>query len=167
MWYLIGLGSNIAPQLHLPRALCALADEFGAVWVSLVGVTEPVGMSTDRQFLNCVVALWAPLEAEALKQRLNTIEIGLGRDRNDPDRALKDRTIDLDILDQARTPLDFHQPLEESYYREVLEATRAAEPPADFRNIRLEIGGVALGQAPATVYRNGGTGHKVVVDQRQ
>ncbi len=167
MWYLLGIGSNIDPGDNLSSALCALADEFHSVWVSRIGVTEPVGVVSDRDFLNCVVMIWTPLAADALKARLNRIETGLGRDRTDPQRAQKDRTIDLDILYQGVTPFRFDRDLAESYYRQIVDATVAPGSVPGFREARVEVAGVCLGQAPATVYRNGGTGHEVVVDQRQ
>jgi len=167
MWYLLGIGSNIAPGENLPRAFCALADEFAAVWVSRIGITRPVGVASDRDFLNCLVMIWTPLSAEALKARLNGIEAHLGRDRTDPERAQKDRTIDLDILHQGVTPFRFDRDLAESYYRQIVDATVSPGSVDGFREARVEVAGVPLGQAPATVYRNGGAGYEVIVDQCQ
>ena len=167
MWYLLGMGSNIRPRDNMALALTALAEAFDWVWVSRIGVTEPIGVDTDQPFLNALAMIWTPLPVAGLKARLNGIETRLGRDRSDPERAGKDRTIDLDILDQGTTPFGFEKELDESYYRQILAATENPVAAPGFRCAEVVLGGARLGQSPATVYWNGGARHKVVVDQGQ
>ena len=55
-------------------------------------------MNTKRDFLNALFIIQTSMSAEQLKQEFNRIEEALGRDRSDPQRSFKDRTIDIDIL---------------------------------------------------------------------
>lgn len=117
--YFLGLGSNISPSVYVPRALLLLQERFGTLEVSRIVETAPTaGLSGG--FLNAVIYLQTDLEAIELKAALCRIETELGRDRNDPGRALKDRTVDLDILlelvpGQREVPVECIS--QESYYR--------------------------------------------------
>lgn len=96
--YFVGLGSNVDPATHLAQATEQLTRLVGRIEVSRVVQTSPVDLQTARQFWNAVAYFETDLDYIRLKSRLNSIEIELGRDRADPERARKDRTIDLDIL---------------------------------------------------------------------
>lgn len=92
----IGLGSNIAPEEHLPRALCLLGDYTTVLACSRAWETPPYGMAGDN-FLNAVVQVRTPLAANSLKSMvLRRIEAMLGRVRTH--EKFIPRTIDLDIL---------------------------------------------------------------------
>ncbi|MFE8070223.1 2-amino-4-hydroxy-6-hydroxymethyldihydropteridine diphosphokinase [Marinobacteraceae bacterium S3BR75-40.1] len=162
MWYLCGIGSNLAPVENVPAALCRLADLAGWVWASPVVTTRPQGMDTFNGFLNALVLFWVPLSPEELKTRLNAIEEAQGRDRSDPQRKVRDRPIDIDIIDHGPTPFTLHHAVAESYFAQVL-ASLDQERPEQARQLWIE--GQPLGLQPATVYRDGGAGYKVVVDQ--
>ena len=98
MKYLCSLGSNIEPELHFSRAkhyLYQISDELAFTRDIL---TRPVDIDTPHPFLNALFTIETTLTAQQLKQRFNEIEEQLGRDRDDPDRSIKDRTIDIDIL---------------------------------------------------------------------
>jgi 2-amino-4-hydroxy-6-hydroxymethyldihydropteridine diphosphokinase len=91
----IGLGSNIKPGRHLPRAVRALGERAELLAVSSAWRSAAVGGGPD--FLNAAVKLTTALDAEELKaQLLRPIEAELGRVRG-ADRYAP-RTIDLDIL---------------------------------------------------------------------
>tara|TARA_R100000750_G_scaffold2442_14_gene2207 strand:+ start:187 stop:678 length:492 start_codon:yes stop_codon:yes gene_type:complete len=96
--YLCSLGSNIEPQSHFPKARAALEALSGNISFSRNIPTRPVNMNTKRDFLNALFIIQTSMSAEQLKQEFNRIEEALGRDRSDPQRSLKDRTIDIDIL---------------------------------------------------------------------
>lgn len=100
--FLLGIGSNLEPEANVPRILQRLNAVFGEVWISSVQPTAPLGMDTQNAFLNFAAFVPTDGTAEALKPLLNQIEEGLGRDRTDPDKKIKDRTADIDIL----RPLD-------------------------------------------------------------
>lgn len=92
----IGLGSNIEPEINLPRAVAALRARGGLLAVSSAWKSPPVG-TTGPDFVNAAAKLTTPLTAEELKsQVLRPIEKDLGRVRG-PDRFAP-RPIDLDIL---------------------------------------------------------------------
>src|SRR3954453_4324590 len=95
--YFVGLGSNLDPHDNVPKAVLALTDSFGPVEVSRIVETAPTA-GFERTFLNAVAYVRSELEPAALKAELCRIEIALGRDRDHPDRAKQDRTVDLDIL---------------------------------------------------------------------
>lgn len=98
--YLCSLGSNIEPQRYFPQAQAALQLLSSNLTFSRNIATTPVDMVTDNQFLNALFLIQTPLTELELKQEFNRIEEALGRDRSDPKRSLKDRTIDIDILGQ-------------------------------------------------------------------
>ncbi|ROU00885.1 2-amino-4-hydroxy-6-hydroxymethyldihydropteridine diphosphokinase [Marinobacter sp. R17] len=161
MWYLCGLGSNIRPEQNLPRALDLLVQKTGCLRISPVVATRPQGIDSDRGFLNALVVLQSPLAPTELKAWFNGVEESLGRDRSDPASSLKDRTIDIDILETRANGLPDGRSVQEPYFQALL-ADRV--DPADCRTLRL--GELALGQATATIYWDHRTGHEIVVDQR-
>lgn len=160
MWYLCGLGSNIAPETNLPLAVARLADRFGEVRLSPVIRTPPYGMVTERCFLNALVLFQSPCRPDQVKALFNGLEEALGRDRSDPLRSVRDRPLDVDILLTAPTP-DFDRVfVEEGYFRQLLKG-------GPVEGVALSLNGQPLGQTTATVYRDQGAGHKVIVQQGQ
>jgi 2-amino-4-hydroxy-6-hydroxymethyldihydropteridine diphosphokinase len=98
-FYFLGLGSNVNPYANVPRMLAALLELAPTLQMSRIMATEPVGLrSAENSFLNLAVAFHYPGDAATLKTRLNAIEVALGRDRARPDKKVRDRTADLDIL---------------------------------------------------------------------
>lgn len=98
MKYLCSLGSNIEPELHFSRAKHYLAQLSDDLEFSRDIPTQPVGINTNRPFLNALFVMQSELSETQLKQHFNQIEETLGRDRSDPDCSIKDRPIDIDIL---------------------------------------------------------------------
>jgi 2-amino-4-hydroxy-6-hydroxymethyldihydropteridine diphosphokinase len=92
----LGLGSNIAPEENLPRALAQLRRSLQVGDLSSVWETPPVG-GRGPNFLNAVARVYTRLPADELRNEiLRPIETGLGRVRGpDPNAP---RPIDLDIL---------------------------------------------------------------------
>ena len=128
-YFLLGLGSNIDPRENLSRAVDALHSLGDIVDQSPAIFTEPVGDTFTHTFGNQLVILECGLPAPMLKQRLQRVEEQLGREPKSPARKTRDRTIDIDILQEAETsitPLK-QTPPEESYYREVYERWNQAE----------------------------------------
>lgn len=161
MWYLCGLGSNIQPEENLPRAVGLLADRYGPVWLSPVVRTRPEGIDTPNAFLNALAVFSTDLSPERLKCELNALEEAMGRDRSDPLSSRKDRPIDIDILEAGQTRHFRGGAIEEGYYRSLFEG----ETPQPV--VSLVLCGQTLGQAPATIHRNQGAGHEVVIEQGQ
>ncbi len=92
----LSLGSNIAPEKNLPRALRLLAEQVRVLGVSRVWQTPPYG-TRGAPFLNAAALIETSLPAERLKgEVLRPIEAALGRARG-PDKFAP-RPIDLDII---------------------------------------------------------------------
>lgn len=93
--YLI-LGSNIQPEVNIPRALGLLARSFALVAVSDTWRTKAIGSKSD-DFFNTAVEIETGLDKEMLKERcLCHIEEIMGRVRQKDKNA--PRTIDIDIV---------------------------------------------------------------------
>lgn len=91
----ISIGSNIDRERSIRAAVAALRAEFGALVLSPVYETEPVG-AAGAPFLNLVAGIDSALAAGAIAARLRAIEDANGRVRG-PDRFAP-RTLDLDLL---------------------------------------------------------------------
>lgn len=160
MRYLCGVGSNIRPQNHISAAFAAMADRFGILHVSCVIRTRPDGMATPRHFLNALVTFESDEAPDALKDWLNTLEESLGRDRSDPLSSLKDRPLDVDILEWRESGHFTGNGIDEPYFQPLLR-----NDPVGATAIHLD--GQGLGEAPATIHRDQGAGHEVVVHHCQ
>lgn len=92
----ISLGSNLGDRAsNLEQSIEQLASRGRIVARSAFYETEPVDVTSQPWFLNCVVALDTELSATELLSNLLSIEQGMGRVRSKPKSA---RIIDLDIL---------------------------------------------------------------------
>ena len=93
----VALGSNLGDrQAHLDRAIERLARHLGALRVSSVHETDPVGVPGDQpRFLNAVAVGETTLDARALLGELLAIERDTGRERPYAGAA---RTLDLDLI---------------------------------------------------------------------
>jgi len=98
MGFLVGVGSNIAPERNVPSMLERLVRRFGDLRISSVRRTEPQGIESGNAFLNLVIHLETDMNEGELKNWLNALEEELGRDRSNPDKKRLDRTADLDLL---------------------------------------------------------------------
>ena len=123
---LLGLGSNIDAEKHIPAAMAALRTAFEAVTFSPVYRSKAVGFEGD-DFLNLVAAAetdLAPLELNAL---LHEIENVHGRDRTVP--RWSSRTLDIDIL--LYGDLWLLSPALEIPRKEILTFAHVLKPLAD------------------------------------
>jgi 2-amino-4-hydroxy-6-hydroxymethyldihydropteridine diphosphokinase len=90
------LGSNIQPEINLPKAIQLLIKRFRIHKVSNVWETPAVG-SDGPDFLNAAVLLDTRLSPQELKARaLRPMEVYLGRVRKSDKNA--PRTIDIDVV---------------------------------------------------------------------
>ena len=92
----IGVGSNIEPEVHVPRARERIAERHRIVAESPLVETSPVGYVHQPDFTNGALLLETRVDRQRLRADLKAIEALLGRqhgeDRDGP------RTIDLDIV---------------------------------------------------------------------
>lgn len=95
----LSLGSNIAPQTHVPRCLEILKSKFNVKKVSSIYETPPLGPAGNTLFWNLVVEIDSDLDKKTLVGELRQIELGLGRKRSGKNK-FEPRTMDIDILPQ-------------------------------------------------------------------
>ncbi|NQD36406.1 2-amino-4-hydroxy-6-hydroxymethyldihydropteridine diphosphokinase [Permianibacter sp. IMCC34836] len=162
--YLLGIGSNVAPEQNVPAVLKALLAISPQLYLSRVVRTAPEGMQSAHDFLNVVVLVTSDLSPEALKQQTNRIEEALGRDRSAPDRKTRDRPADIDLLTRIRNARRTQLPMiKENYLRPL------AEELLDYLQNRplrapngvvtpIHLDGLSLGEMPATVSLDTATG---------
>jgi 2-amino-4-hydroxy-6-hydroxymethyldihydropteridine diphosphokinase len=92
----LGLGSNQGDRRAYLEAAIARLEELGRVTArSSIYETEPVELTGQEWFLNCVLAFETELLPRQLLKRILEIERSLGRRRNRPKGP---RTLDIDIL---------------------------------------------------------------------
>lgn len=92
----LGVGSNLAPREHLPRALAGLRAFAPVTAVSTCYVTPPIGRPEQPPYVNAVFEVATALGPLALRSALRDLEARLGR-RRTADRFAS-REIDLDVL---------------------------------------------------------------------
>ena len=169
--FLLGIGSNIDPEYHIVQIIECLLNEFSELHLSRVLSIPPVAMNTHNDFLNLVIFIETDLSEQQLKAICNRIELDLGRDRTDPDRKVKDRCADLDILAALSLPVDAKKlasEITDEYFLypliDELMGSLANKPnlPAQ-AGIQLSVLGLAFGQTATTINRNTGTSHKRVI----
>jgi 2-amino-4-hydroxy-6-hydroxymethyldihydropteridine diphosphokinase len=91
----LSIGSNIEREANIRGGVADLKRIFGALTLSRVYESEPVGFSGDN-FYNLVVAFDTAMPVEGLSQLLHEIEDAHGRTREGP--RLSSRTLDIDLL---------------------------------------------------------------------
>lgn len=93
----IALGSNITPEIALPRAIFELSKLGKVLRVSSVWESAPVGFVNQPNFCNAAALLSTQLDPHQVRTRLREIEHKLGRVR-DPRNKNAPRIIDLDLV---------------------------------------------------------------------
>ncbi|RUO40548.1 hypothetical protein CWE15_07285 [Aliidiomarina taiwanensis] len=163
-WYYLSLGSNVEPERHLGQTLRTLSQEFGPLLVLPVVQTEPCNMDSPHAFLNTLVILQSGLDWQPLKQYFNRLEEKAGRDRSDPERAHKDRPLDIDIMAHS-TQLSlapFHASTE-PYCLASVQALQENTSKAPC--VGLRVGSKTLsGHSAATVHTHYSSGHVFIVE---
>lgn len=90
------LGSNIDPEVNMPRAVLELCRHFRLLGVSKVWETPPV-QGDGPNFLNAAVLVETDFEPERIKMEvIRPLETQLGRTRTADKHA--PRTIDIDVV---------------------------------------------------------------------
>jgi len=166
--YILGIGSNIDPYNNIALIITELLNTFENLHLSRVLKIPPIGMNSSQDFLNVVVFIETNLAESELKQRCNQIEIMLGRDRNDPNRKMKDRPADLDILSPAHFPKDGDKPsntiTDEYFLYPLLDELKSyltdndSEVLQHGENIMLDH--LTFGQTATTINRDTSAGNK-------
>lgn len=92
----IGVGSNIEPEINVPRARERIAERHLIVAESPLVETSPVGYVHQPDFTNGALLLETRVDRQRLKADLKAIELMLGR--RPGENRYGPRTIDLDIV---------------------------------------------------------------------
>jgi len=92
----IGLGSNLEPEVNIKRALDLLELKVKKIAVSNLEYTSPIGIADQPDFLNGAVLVHTCLSRKQLDIQLKAVEDEMGRDRSVP--KFGPRIIDLDII---------------------------------------------------------------------
>jgi 2-amino-4-hydroxy-6-hydroxymethyldihydropteridine diphosphokinase len=125
----LSLGSNIAPEENLRKAVAALRARFGDVVVSPVYRTPAVGFD-GPDFLNAVAVIESDIHPFALNDWLHALEIAQGRDRRDA--SYSNRPLDIDIIYFGdlvlEGPGDFQLPRPELHHAFVLKPLADVAP---------------------------------------
>ena len=169
--YILGIGSNINPEINIAKILSLLLTKFPMLMLSRIINIPPVGMNSHLHFLNVVVYIETDLASKELKSLCNDIETRLGRDRDDPASKIKDRTADLDILFHAKSTAQLHTPVsditDEYFLYPLLEELTAylLEKDSIIRQdgTQIQLDSLSFGQTATTIYRDAGTSHKRVI----
>lgn len=163
-YFFLSLGSNQEPDKNVPLMVQALLQLSPTIDLSRVVRTEPKGFDSTLIFFNQAAKIETALDAKALKEQLVKIEVQLGRDRKDPNRKLKDRPADIDILFQLapgerRIAVSLLPP--EPYVRPTLlelihflELDCAEVTPVLPDGVPLQIGAQPFGLQPVQLQRS-------------
>lgn len=93
---IIGIGSNIQPEVNIPLALQLLGQTVRIEKVSALVITPPIGITNQPDFVNGAARIATTLSREELVRLLKSTEELTGRDRSLP--RFGPRTIDLDLV---------------------------------------------------------------------
>ncbi len=121
------LGSNIAPQRHLPAALGEVLRWGRVAAVSMVYETPPAGGAAGPAFLNAALRLTTRHTPDQLRAAAHALEARLGRVRTGNPNAA--RPIDVDVLlyrPAPAAPVQVVNPREWGYAHAVLPAAEVA-----------------------------------------
>lgn len=99
----LGLGSNLGDRVgYIQQAVQFLKDtpNIKVIDTSSLYETEPIGLVSEKWFVNAVVEIETTLEPEQLLETCMNIEQRLGRSREltAPKALYQSRTVDIDIL---------------------------------------------------------------------
>lgn len=171
--YVLGIGTNVDLRANLPRLVHQLVHHFGPVLISRFYDTAPVGMDSERRFVNFCAFVGTGLEPEACKAVCVGVEVALGRDRTHPFRKTRNRPADIDLLahvnvDGRRIQLEtvpayLAQPAAEIM---TLLVPGSSVPAARGRVRTFTVGKLLLGEAPTAVDRDDRAGLVVVGQDR-
>ena len=169
--YLLGVGSNINPHENITQIVDLLLKNFAQLHLSRVLRIPPIRMNSQRDFLNLVIFIETNIAETKLKSICNAIEIQLGRDRSDPERKIKDRPADLDILTYISLPIDQYRSardITDEYFiypllDEIIAYLMGQSSDLSQTGIALNIADLTFGQSATTINRDASTCDKGII----
>lgn len=175
--YILGIGTNVEPDLNAARIAAHLADAFGYVLLSRFYRTAPVGMTSAHPFVNYCAYVPSALEPACCKGLCVGIELALGRDRSHPSCKTRDRPADIDLIGRVSRPVpaegltalrpDAYLVAPFAEIAALLSGRSAPPPQGDVCAAAMpgcRGGFPRLGETPATVHRDDGAGLIVVLE---
>jgi len=93
---IIGIGSNIDADYHIPEMLRLLGSYVKIIQVSQMVKTKPIGIIDQPDYTNGAVRILTQMEKDEFSLFLKQLEDKMGRDRSE--KKSGPRNIDLDIL---------------------------------------------------------------------
>jgi 2-amino-4-hydroxy-6-hydroxymethyldihydropteridine diphosphokinase len=122
----LSLGSNIQPEMNLPRAIGLLREQGKVLRVSSAWESQAVG-SEGPNFLNACVLWITPMAEVELKEKvIHPIETKLGRKRSADKNA--PRSIDIDTI------LFDDRSIDDKYWQQAFVVVPLAEIHPGFQN---------------------------------
>lgn len=115
MHYFLSIGSNLEPKINIISIVNTLLEIAPRLLISRVIETPAEGFISNHDFLNACLYVESDLNPIELKYYCNQVEIKLGRNRNDPNRAIQDHSADIDIIWALEKLKDF-PPLPTEHY---------------------------------------------------
>lgn len=101
---IIGIGSNIEAEIHIPEMLQLLSKDIEIIAVSQMVQTKPIGIKEQPDYTNGAVRIRTEMGMDDLALYLKQLEDRMGRDRSQ--KKFGPRNIDLDILIWNNTVVD-------------------------------------------------------------
>jgi 2-amino-4-hydroxy-6-hydroxymethyldihydropteridine diphosphokinase len=101
---IIGIGSNIEAEIHIPEMLRLLSKDIEIIAVSQMVQTKPIGIKEQPDYTNGAVRIRTEMGMADLALYLKQLEDRMGRDRSR--KKFGPRNIDLDILIWNNTVVD-------------------------------------------------------------
>ena len=93
---IVGIGSNLDAEVHIPAMLKLLSAAVEVVDVSEMVQTKPIGITEQPDFTNGAARIRTAMDMESFRAFLKKLEDELGRNRNE--EKYGPRIIDLDIM---------------------------------------------------------------------
>lgn len=91
----VSIGSNIAPESHIPASITLLKKIFVQVKCSPIYRSDPIGFK-GNPFLNLVAEFKTAMSVDEVKEELKNMEKELGRSACQ--QGMANRVIDIDLL---------------------------------------------------------------------
>jgi 2-amino-4-hydroxy-6-hydroxymethyldihydropteridine diphosphokinase len=105
--YYLNIGSNIEPDINLPKTINLLAKHGEVKAISNAWESRSIG-ANGPNFLNACIIFYTPLSLKEFKEKvIKYIETSLGRQRSNDKSA--PRTIDIDIIMADNEPLNLER----------------------------------------------------------
>ena len=158
MYFYLSIGTNINPEKNAVEIIKNLCTHFGDITLFPFVYTQPELISSSSIFLNSLAIIESNHDDKELKNILNSIEIRLGRNRNDPLKSTKNRPADIDILLKADK---YHLPLFNTFTDRYIKACIPPNTPAD-----LSVYGLPTHQGATTIHLDSTSGQISIAENK-